>query len=55
MVCEHRVILAGPGERIELAHIASDRSIFARGAVMAALWGRGKPPGLYSMSDVLGL
>ena len=55
VVGEHRVILAGPGERIELAHIASDRSIFARGAVKAVLWGRGKPPGLYSMSDVLGL
>jgi 4-hydroxy-tetrahydrodipicolinate reductase len=55
VVGEHRVILAGPGERIELAHIASDRSIFARGAVKAVLWGHGKPPGLYSMSDVLGL
>ena len=55
MVGEHRVIFAGPGERIELAHIASDRCIFARGAVKAALWGHGKPPGLYSMSDVLGL
>jgi 4-hydroxy-tetrahydrodipicolinate reductase len=49
------VIFAGPGERIELAHIASDRGIFARGAVTAALWGRGKAPGLYSMADVLGL
>jgi len=49
------VIFAGPGERIELAHIASDRGIFARGAVHAALWARGKPPGLYSMADVLGL
>jgi 4-hydroxy-tetrahydrodipicolinate reductase len=55
VVGEHRVILAGPGERIELAHLAGDRSIFARGAVKAALWGRGKAPGLYSMSDVLGL
>lgn len=55
VVGEHRVIFAGPGERIELAHIASDRGIFARGAVRAALWGRGKPPGLYSMADVLGL
>jgi 4-hydroxy-tetrahydrodipicolinate reductase len=55
VVGEHRVILAGPGERIELAHLAGDRGIFARGAVKAALWGRGKPPGLYSMSDVLGL
>lgn len=55
VVGEHRVILAGPGERIELSHLAGDRSIFARGAVKAALWGRGKSPGLYSMSDVLGL
>jgi 4-hydroxy-tetrahydrodipicolinate reductase len=55
VVGEHRVIFAGPGERIELAHIASDRGIFARGAVHAALWARDKPPGLYSMADVLGL
>jgi 4-hydroxy-tetrahydrodipicolinate reductase len=55
VVGEHRVIFAGPGERLELAHIASDRSIFARGAVKAALWARGKSPGLYSMADVLGL
>jgi 4-hydroxy-tetrahydrodipicolinate reductase len=55
VVGEHRVIFAGPGERIELAHIASDRGIFARGAVKAALWARGKQPGLYSMPDVLGL
>jgi 4-hydroxy-tetrahydrodipicolinate reductase len=55
IVGEHRVIFAGPGERIELAHIASDRGIFARGAVKAALWAKGKPPGLYSMADVLGL
>jgi 4-hydroxy-tetrahydrodipicolinate reductase len=49
------VIFAGPGERIELAHVATDRSIFARGAVRAALWAHGRPPGLYSMQDVLGL
>jgi 4-hydroxy-tetrahydrodipicolinate reductase len=55
VVGEHRVIFAGPGERIELAHIATDRGIFARGAVRAALWGRGRGPGLYSMVDVLGL
>jgi len=53
-VGEHRVIFAGPGERIELAHIATDRGIFARGAVKAALWARGKGPGLFSMRDVLG-
>jgi 4-hydroxy-tetrahydrodipicolinate reductase len=55
VVGEHRVMFAGPGERMELAHIASDRGIFARGAVKAALWAKGKPPGLYSMADVLGL
>jgi 4-hydroxy-tetrahydrodipicolinate reductase len=55
MVGEHRVIFAGPGERIELAHIATDRGIFARGAVKGALWARGRAPGLYAMTDVLGL
>lgn len=55
VVGEHKVIFAGAGERIELGHIATDRSIFARGAVKALQWGRGKAPGLYSMSDVLGL
>ena len=55
VVGEHRVIFAGPGERIELAHIATDRSIFARGAVKAALWARDKGPGMFSMKDVLGL
>jgi 4-hydroxy-tetrahydrodipicolinate reductase len=55
VVGEHKVIFAGPGERIELAHIATDRGIFARGAVKAALWGRGRGPGLFSMADVLGL
>jgi 4-hydroxy-tetrahydrodipicolinate reductase len=55
VVGEHRVIFAGPGERIELTHIATDRGIFARGAVKAALWARGKGPGLFSMKDVLGL
>ena len=55
VVGEHRVIFAGPGERIELAHIATDRGIFARGAAKAALWARGRGPGLFSMKDVLGL
>ncbi|RUV96965.1 4-hydroxy-tetrahydrodipicolinate reductase [Mesorhizobium sp. M1A.F.Ca.IN.022.07.1.1] len=55
VVGEHSVILAGTGERITLAHQAEDRAIFARGAVKAALWGRRKKPGLYSMRDVLGL
>jgi 4-hydroxy-tetrahydrodipicolinate reductase len=55
VVGDHRVIFAGTGERVELAHVAGDRSIFARGAVKALQWGYGKAPGLYSMSDVLGL
>ena len=52
---EHSVIFAGPAERIELTHRAEDRMIFARGALHAALWARGKKPGLYSMADVLGM
>jgi len=55
VIGEHSVIFAGEGERIELSHRAEDRSIFARGAVRAALWGRGRAPGRYSMADVLGL
>jgi 4-hydroxy-tetrahydrodipicolinate reductase len=55
VVGEHSVIFAADGERIELTHRAADRGIFARGAVKAALWGHGKPPGIYSMADVLGL
>ncbi|HET6379376.1 MAG TPA: 4-hydroxy-tetrahydrodipicolinate reductase [Methylocella sp.] len=55
VIGNHKVIFAGPGERIEIAHAAEDRSIFARGAVQAALWGRNQKPGLYSMADVLGL
>ena len=55
VIGEHSVIFAGDGETIELTHKASDRALFARGAVRAALWGRDKKPGLYSMADVLGL
>lgn len=55
VVGDHAVVFAGDGERIELIHRAEDRGIFARGAVKAALWGRGKAPGLYSMADVLGI
>ena len=55
VVGEHSVIFAADGERIEIAHRATDRGIFARGAVKAALWARDKEPGLYSMIDVLGL
>jgi 4-hydroxy-tetrahydrodipicolinate reductase len=55
VVGEHHVIFAGPAERLELAHKAEDRMIFARGALHAALWARNQKPGLYSMADVLGL
>ena len=55
VVGEHTVIFAGQGERLELAHRAEDRSIFARGAIRAALWARDKQPGYYTMADVLGL
>jgi 4-hydroxy-tetrahydrodipicolinate reductase len=55
VVGDHTVVFAGEGERIELTHRATDRGIFARGAVRAALWGRSKEPGLYDMMDVLGI
>jgi 4-hydroxy-tetrahydrodipicolinate reductase len=55
VVGEHSVLLAGEGETIELSHKATDRSIFARGAVRAAMWARSQKPGYYSMLDVLGL
>lgn len=55
VVGDHKIIFAGAGERLELAHVAEDRGLFAQGAVKAALWGRGRKPGLYSMADVLGL
>mgnify|MGYP001296966866 CR=1 FL=1 len=55
VVGEHEVIFAGEGERIVLRHIATDRMLFARGAVKAALWGRGRKPGQFDMEDVLGL
>ncbi|MFC3614700.1 4-hydroxy-tetrahydrodipicolinate reductase [Lutimaribacter marinistellae] len=55
IVGEHDVLFAGPGERIVLRHLATDRAIFARGALKAALWGQGKAPGQYDMMDVLGL
>ena len=55
VVGEHDVIFAGAGERIVLRHLATDRMIFARGAVKAALWGAGQKPGEFSMIDVLGL
>jgi len=55
VVGEHTVIFSGPNERLELVHRATSREIFARGALRAASWVMGKPPGLYSMQDVLGL
>jgi 4-hydroxy-tetrahydrodipicolinate reductase len=55
VVGEHEAIFAGPGERVVLKHVATDRMLFARGAVRAALWGQGQEPGQYSMIDVLGL
>jgi 4-hydroxy-tetrahydrodipicolinate reductase len=55
VVGEHTVIFAEPSERLELTHRAGSREIFAKGAVRAAQWVVGQPPGLYSMEDVLGL
>jgi len=55
IVGEHDVMFAAAGERIILRHVASDRSVFARGALKAALWGLGRKPGAYDMLDVLGL
>jgi 4-hydroxy-tetrahydrodipicolinate reductase len=55
IVGEHDVLFAAAGERIVLRHIATDRSIFVRGALRAALWGQDKRPGEYDMVDVLGL
>src|ERR1700676_5608593 len=52
---EHSVIFAGAMERIELTHRAEDRTMFAQGAIKAALWARDQKPGFYSMTDVLGL
>ena len=55
VIGDHSVLFAGDGERITLSHQAEDRALFARGALKAALWARGQKPGLYAMSDVLGL
>ena len=55
IVGEHDVIFAADGERVVLRHVATDRTIFARGAIRAALWGQGQKPGHYDMMDVLGL
>lgn len=55
VVGDHTVVYAGSGERVELTHKASSRQTFAKGAVRAAVWLKGKGPGLYDMQDVLGL
>ncbi len=55
IVGEHEVVFAATGERIRLGHIATDRAIFARGALRAALWAQDRPPGAYDMRDVLGI
>jgi 4-hydroxy-tetrahydrodipicolinate reductase len=55
IVGDHTVVLAGPGERLELTHRAHDRMTFAYGALRAAEWLRGRAPGRYAMADVLGL
>jgi 4-hydroxy-tetrahydrodipicolinate reductase len=55
IVGEHDVIFAADGERVVLRHVATDRAIFARGALRAVLWGQGQKPGQYDMMDVLGL
>jgi 4-hydroxy-tetrahydrodipicolinate reductase len=55
VVGDHTVIFAGPGERLELTHKATDRAVFARGALRAAQWVVSRPPGVYDMQDVLGL
>ena len=55
IVGEHTVMYCGQGERIEITHKASNRDLFAHGALKAAIWLNGKKPGLYDMQDVLGL
>ncbi|HSH15382.1 MAG TPA: 4-hydroxy-tetrahydrodipicolinate reductase, partial [Verrucomicrobiae bacterium] len=55
VVGDHTVVFAANGERVELTHKASSRETFANGALRAAQWLKGKPAGLYSMQDVLGL
>ncbi|MCP3970127.1 MAG: 4-hydroxy-tetrahydrodipicolinate reductase [Rhodobacteraceae bacterium] len=55
IIGEHEVLFAGQGERIVLRHAASDRSLYAKGALKAAIWGQDRKPGEYDMMDVLGL
>lgn len=53
VIGDHSVIFAGDGERVELTHKASNRDIYALGAIRAAIWAKGKENGFYSMRDVL--
>lgn len=55
VIGEHDVSFLGDGERITIRHVATDRSLFAKGALKAALWGQDQKPGEYDMMDVLGL
>jgi 4-hydroxy-tetrahydrodipicolinate reductase len=55
VVGDHTVVLAGPGERVELTHRAHTRETFAGGALRAAAWLSGRAPGFYTMNDFLGL
>lgn len=55
IIGEHQVLFAGDEEVLTLSHSAGDRGLFARGAIAAAVWAAGQPPGLYDMQDVLGL
>ena len=52
---DHQVVFAGAGERLELTHRATSRVVYAKGAVQAARWVVGRPPGLYGLKEVLGL
>jgi 4-hydroxy-tetrahydrodipicolinate reductase len=54
IVGEHTVLFSGPGEQLSLGHRASDRAIFARGALAGALWLASRPPGRYAMGDFIG-
>ena len=55
VVGDHTVIFAADGERLELTHTSGSRQTYARGALAAARWAKGRAPGLYSMADVMGL
>ena len=55
IIGDHTVLFAGEGERLEITHRATSRENFAQGALRAAAWLAGRAPGLYDMSDVLGL